>query len=260
MHEMTGKRIVLTKSARDGDAIEQALIDAGAEVLSIPLIEIEPFEDPDKLMEVFKGIATYDWIVYTSINGVKYYFESFFRAFGDIRAFGPARIACVGEQTAEAVRDFHLEVDLVPEIATGEGLAEALVETGSTPSAYVLWVSGDKVNKKATQTLEGKGEAIIDVFTVYRSKLRVLDKDPIARDFRSKGADAILFSSPSAIDSFAQQATSLAIGKNAKRPKSISIGPVTSEAMRAKHLPIDKECKQPTPEAVVAAVKDILGA
>jgi uroporphyrinogen-III synthase len=256
---MIGKRVVLTKSARESDAIRDTLVANGAEVISLPLIEIEPFEDPDRLMEVFKGIATYDWIVFTSVNGVRYYFESFFRAFQDIRSFGPARIACVGEQTAEAVRAFHLEVDLVPETATGEGLVEALIETGSTPSAYVLWVSGDKVNTKATQILEGKGEAILDVFTVYQSKLRSLDSDPVAKSFRSKGADAILFASPSATESFVKQASSLALGKSATRPKTVSIGPVTSQAMRAQHLPLDKECKEPSPEGVLKAIQEVLG-
>jgi len=256
--DLKGKRIVLTKSLREKDDIRESLEAEGAEVLQMPLIEVEGLNDPDRSFEILNGIATYEWIVFTSANGVKYFFETFFKAFKDIRSFGPARIACVGQQTAAAVNELHLEVDLIPEGATGVALAKELVETGSLPSAYVLWVCGDKVNKEALTILEGKGEAILDVFEVYKSQLRDLASDPVAADFKKKGADGILFASPSAAESFVSQAKQLVRGKNAKAPKTVSIGPSTSEAMKHCRIPMDRESASPAGIDVVAAFKALL--
>lgn len=255
---LKGKRIVLTKSVHDRDDIKTALENAGAEVLHLPLIEVHGVEDSQRCVEVLKGIVTYDWIVFTSVNGVRYFFKTFFKAFKDIRCVGPARIACVGKRTTAEVNALHLEVDLVPEKHNGVALAESLVESGSLPSAYVLWVSGDKVNKDAIGLLEGKGEAILDVFTVYKSKLRSLESDPVAVDFRKKGADAILFASPSGVESFVQQVSQLKRAKGATSPKTLSIGPSTSEAMKKLKVPLDRECKSPDADQVVVAFAKLL--
>ena len=163
-------------------------------------------------------------------------------------------------RTADAVRELHLEVDLVPEQSTGVDLANELITTGSLPSAYVLWVSGDKVNKEAISLLESKGEAIVDVFEVYQSSLRNLEKDVVAADFRKKGADGILFASPSAAESFRNQAHQLLRGKAAITPKTVSIGPSTSEAMKKCLIPLDRESASPAPIDIVAAFKALLKA
>ena len=256
---LKGKRIVLTKSIRDKDEIRDALEVAEATVLQMPLIEVDEIDDKDQTLEIFKGIATYDWIVLTSVNGVKYFFEKLLNAFKDIRAFGPSRIACVGHQTAAAVKEYHLEIDLVPEDTTGLGLAKALVDTGSLPSAYVLWVSGDKINKEAVDLLQGEGEAIVDVFEVYKTSLRNLDNDEVATEFRKKGADGILFASASAAESFVKQAKQLKRGKSSTAPKTVSIGPSTSVAMKSNFIPIDREAASPAAIDVVAAFKVLLG-
>jgi uroporphyrinogen-III synthase len=257
-NRLKGKRIVLTKCVREKDEIKSALTEAGAEVLHLPLIEVKALGDPARSLEVFKGIAIYDWIIFSSVNGAHYFFETFFKAFKDIRCIGPARIACVGKQTAAEVASFHLEVDLIPQEANAVALAEALIETGSLPNVYVLWVSGDKVNDPAVRLLEGKGEAIVDVFTVYQSKLRSLKTDAVAVDFRKKGADAIFFASPSAVESFVEQVDQLKTAKGATAPKTVSIGSTTSDAMRKLKIPIDRECKSPDAADVIAAFEELL--
>lgn len=255
---LKGKRIVLTKCVRERDEIKSALTEAGADVLHLPLIEVKPYEDPARSLEVFKGISIYEWIVFTSVNGAHYFFETFFKAFKDIRCIGPARIACVGNQTAAEVASYHLEVDLIPDEAKGVALTESLIKTGSLPNAYALWVSGDKVNDQAVRLLEGKGEAIVDIFTVYQSQLRSLKTDKVAVDFRKKGADAIFFASPSAVESFVEQVDQLKRTKGATAPKTVSIGSTTSEAMRKMKIPIDRECKSPDAADVIAAFEALL--
>ena len=94
--------------------------------MELPLIRIVPSQDKKLITEVFAGIATYEWVVFTSANGAREFMRLFFLAFGDIRSFGPMRIACVGEATAKIFRDHCLEVELVPENSTAENLAKDL--------------------------------------------------------------------------------------------------------------------------------------
>ena len=93
----------------------------GAKVMELPLIRILPSEDKKLITEVFAGIATYEWAVFTSANGAREFLRLFFLAFGDIRSFGPMRIACVGEATAKIFRDHCLEVESqLGRVRTGE--------------------------------------------------------------------------------------------------------------------------------------------
>ncbi len=251
--------MVITKSAREDDKLRGSIEAEDAAVLNIPLIEVSAAYNKEDSLEFFKGIATYDWIVFSSVNGVHYFFEAFFNAFSDIRAFGPARIACVGNQTAQEVGKYFLEVDLVPEKHTAADMIDALVETGSLASGYVLYVTGSKINKQAIEALEGEGEAIVDTFIVYESKPTDLAGNPVATDFREKGADIVMFASPSAAESFLAQAKDLKLKPNAQTPKTLSIGPVTSAAMRKLKLPVDGEAVSPKPEDVVQAMVDLCG-
>jgi len=259
MGALQGKRIVLTKAHRERDDIREALQKEGAEVLEIPLIEVSWDYEEDKCAEVLDGIARYAWIAFSSVNGVKYFFKTFFHRFSDIRAIGPARIACVGDQTAQELDLYHLQIDVVPEQSNGVALAQALVDTESLPSDYVLWVSGDKPNQEAIDLVEGKGEAITDVFQVYKSEIREMGGDPVVDDFKQNGADAIFFASPSAAESFVKQAAALQMADGARYPKTVSIGATTSEGMKTQGIPVDKECKQPNPKEIVSAIAALLG-
>ena len=81
--------------------MKSKLEELGAQVLELPLIRIIPTQDRKLVTEVFSSIATYDWVVFTSANGAREFMRLFFLAYGDIRSFGPMRIACVGDATAE---------------------------------------------------------------------------------------------------------------------------------------------------------------
>ena len=109
-----GRRIVVTRPLGQNVRLKKLLENKGAEVLELPLIKILPVDDRKLVAEVFAGLATYGWIVFTSANGAREFFNLFFKAFGDIRSFGPMRVACVGEATASVVRSFNLDVELIP--------------------------------------------------------------------------------------------------------------------------------------------------
>jgi uroporphyrinogen III methyltransferase/synthase len=255
---LLGRRVAVTRNRERAGELAARLEEKGAEVLRLPLLSIVPSSDPDVEEEVFEELGSYDWIVFSSANGVRCFFDLLIRKFEDLRSLGTLRIAAVGEATASAIRSFHLRVDLVPARATAEDLAEALVETGGMDNTKIVVVTGNLGRAVLIDRLN-EARAIVDRFPVYRTEKTDLSDHSGAKSFREKGADAVLFTSSSAVRSFADQADALKLGSNAKRPIAGSIGPITSETMRKVGMPVDFEAKKSTLDALVDALCQKLG-
>jgi len=250
---LAGRRVVVTRPKDQAGEWQERLEEHGAEVLLLPLIEVKPVIERDMVEEVFLEIGRYDWIVFTSVNGVRHFFALFRKAFPDIRTMGVMRVACVGEATAQAVREWHLEVEVCPEDSTAEALGEALIATGSLDNAKVLVVTGNLNRDALVKRLEA-GRAIVDKFQVYENVRRSVGCDAAAEAFRAGGADAVLFASASAVQSFAAQAAELQRSAGARQPLAGSLGPATSEAMRQAGLKVDFEAKPPTLDGLMDAL------
>ncbi len=255
---LQNRRIVLTRPREAAIEWRMMLESRGATVIELPLIRVSKDVDLNILAEVFQGIGGYEWIIFTSANGVKYFFDEFHRVFDDIRAFGLMRVAVVGEATAAAIRDKHLRIEVQPKKASAEELAKALIEREAMDSAKVLVVTGNRNRETLVEKLE-EARAIVDCLPVYKTEEANLAADPVAADFRAKGADAILFASPSAAQSFFDQADKLKLGAKAKRPLAGSIGPSTTAAMKQLGLPVDFEAAEASLDALVKALLAKLG-
>ena len=258
LKSLSGRRIVVTRAREQAGPLCDQLERLGAEVIALPLIQITPSAETSVRDEVFAEIGSYEWLVFSSANGVKYFFEAFFSKFRDIRALGMMRIAAVGPATAAAIKALHLVVDVMPEKHVGEALADALVAEQSLDSVKVLVVTGDRNRDVIVQRLND-ARAIVDQFPVYKTENSNLADDPAAEDFRKNGADAILFTSSSGVHSFVDQAGLLALAKGARQPIAGSIGPITSEVMRKVGMPIGFEAHESTIEGLVRALVSKLG-
>lgn len=251
---LSGRRIAVTRPAGSSADWRVRLEALGAEVVELPLIRVTKDVDLNILAEVLQEFGAYEWVVFTSVNGVRYFFEEFIRVHEDIRALGLVRIAAVGEATAAALRDLHLRVDLQPKKASGEELALELIKRESIDSAKILIVTGNRNREVLVEKLH-EARAIVDQLPVYRTEETNLAADPVAADFRAKGADAILFASPSAVQSFFDQAAALKLGAKARKPLAGSIGPTTTAAMKQLGLPVDFEAAEPSLEALISALR-----
>lgn len=250
---LIGRRIVLTRARDQQGELRRRLEDLGAEVLELPLVEIRPIVDREATLEVFAEMGQYDWLVFTSANGVRHFFDLLLKAFRDLRALGAMRIACVGEATARAVRALHLEVEVCPPTATADALADAMIATDGLDNAKVLVVTGNLNRDNLVKKLE-ESRAIVDCLPVYENVRPDLTASPAAEEFRQRGADAILFASSSAVRSFAAQTAALQVAAEAKRPLAGSIGPLTSAALREAAIPVDFEAGEATADGIVAAL------
>ena len=255
---LAGRRIAVTRAREQSPELARKLVTLGAEVIELPLITISKEIDRDILAEVLTELASYDWIVFTSANGVRYFFEEFHRIFDDIRSLGFLRFAAVGETTAAVIREQHIKVECQPKEATAEALAADLIATGSLDSAKVLVITGNLNRDDLMKKLED-ARAIVDRLQVYKTEKTDLTADPAAADFRARGADAILLASSSAVQSLVDQAAALKLAKEAKRPLAGSIGPQTSESMKKVGMPVDFEAKAPGLDSLVEALLKKLG-
>lgn len=250
-----GKRIVVTRPVGQVSRLKDLLEKKGAEVLELPLIKILPQNDRKLIAETFAGIATYEWVVFTSANGAREFFDVFFKAFGDIRSFGPMRVACVGEATAQVVRKFNLEVELIPDRSTGEDLAQALVATESLDSANVLVVTGNRNREILVGLLETVGHAIVDTLPIYQTDFADVIDAPDRAKFIEMGADAIVFASSSAALSYIEQEEDLQLEQGAKVPIHASFGPQTTDTLKENDLSVDIVAQDSTLESMLEAIE-----
>ena len=250
---LSGRRIAVTRAREQSPELAAKLSALGAEVVELPLITISKEIDLHVLADALTELGGYDWIVFTSANGVRYFLEEFYRVFDDVRSLGLLRFAAIGDTTAAAIREHHLKIECQPKVATAADLAAALIATGSLDSAKLLVITGNQNRDDLVINLEAAG-AIVDRLQVYKTEQTDLAADPAAADFRAHGADAILFASSSAVQSFVDQAAALKLTKDAKRPLAGSIGPQTSETMKKVGMPIDFIAKMPSLDALVEAL------
>lgn len=255
---LQGRRLVVTRSQGQASELSEKLEALGAEVIGLPLISIEKNVNPQTAEDVFSEIASYDWLVFSSPNGVRFFFKAFFEKFEDIRSLGFLRIAAVGKSTAKEIKKFYVTTDLIPDEANADSLGEALVATDSLDSAKVLLVSGNLGRDALTRKLE-EARAIVDRFEVYRTESTDLSANPTAKHFRERGADAILFTSSSGVKSFVDQAKDLVLSDEATRPKTVSIGPITSASMAQQGMPMDFQANEASLDSLIETVAENFG-
>jgi uroporphyrinogen-III synthase len=248
---LSGRRIVVTRTRDQASDLAAKLTAFGAHVVELPVIRISKEINKQALADVMLEFGGYDWLVFTSANGVHNFFTEFFRIFDDIRSLGLIRIACVGDATAKAVTDLRLKVECRPAKATAEALAGALIDTGSMDSAKVLVITGNLNRDVLVAKLE-EARAIVDCLQVYKTEPVDLSSDPSAAEYRELGADAVLFASSSSAQCFVDQGAALKIAPGGKKPINGSIGPQTSDTMRKVGLSVDFEAKTPGIAELVA--------
>jgi len=255
---LAGKRIVVTRTREQASELAARLAALGAEVIELPVLRISKEIDKQALADVMLEFGSYDWLVFTSANGVRYFFEEFFRIFDDVRALGLIRLACVGDGTAKRIAELHLRIECQPPTATAEALADALIDTGSLDNSKILAVTGN-LNRDVLVTKLEAAAAIVDTLQVYKPEKMDLSTSPAATQLHEKGADAILFASSSSVESYADHLAAMPLAQGIARPLNGSIGPQTSAMLRKRRMPVDFEAATPGFEPMVAALVQRLG-
>jgi uroporphyrinogen III methyltransferase/synthase len=246
---LSGKRIVVTRTRKQADALTSQLRALGADVIELPAIRIEPPTDLREFGELVQDAHTYDWIVFTSPNGVDAFFDMFFKLYDDAREIGAARIAAIGPATAQRVRDFHLHVDLQPDEFVAEALIHEFQRQGGVENLRILLARAEKARDVLPRELSKLG-AIVDEAIAYRTVPETRDITGARRRFVEEGADLITFTSSSTVENFL--ALRLAWPKGMR---AASIGPITSKTARDNGLKIDIEARRHDVDGLVEVIR-----
>lgn len=253
-----GRRIVVTRTREQASQLSGQLIEAGAEVLEIPTIKIELPDEHVALVEALQGIGEYDWIVFTSPNGVTSFFNHFFKAYEDLRAFGNIRIAAVGPATAAKIKELHLRVDVMPEEYVTRKVAETIHAFESVENLRILLARAQVASPELPEALLEMG-AIVDDVAVYKTVPETEDRNGAAARLREEGADWITFTSSSTVENFHARFDLPQLVQQFPNLKLASIGPETTKALTALALKPAFEPKQHTIDGLarglIAAVK-----
>jgi uroporphyrinogen III methyltransferase/synthase len=249
-----GKKILVTRTRDQAGTLGRQLADLGADVIELPTIRIDDPLDPLAFGELVQDAHKYEWLVFTSPNGVDRFFSLFRKLYDDIRSIGGVRIAAVGNGTAAKIREYGLGVDLIPEKMTGEGLLASLLEIdGGVENRMFLVIRPEEVRNTLSAGL-AKAGAIVDDAIAYRTVPEITDPTGAQARFREEGADVLTFASGSAVEHFL--ALELPIPPAAK---IASIGPVTSEVLRSRGLAVDAEATTHDIPGLVTAVTRLVG-
>jgi uroporphyrinogen III methyltransferase / synthase len=248
-----GRRIVVTRTRQQAGALSTRLRSLGADVTELPTIKIAPPENLMEFGELVRDSFQYDWVVFTSPNGVTAFFDLFFKLYDDARALGNARIAAIGPGTAKRVKDFHLAVDLQPEEAVAERLVEAFQQHESVENLKFLLVRAANARDVLPKRLTQLG-AIVDEAIAYRTVPETDDITGAKKRFTHEGADLITFTSSSTVENFVAMKLPWPQGI-----KTASIGPITSATMQQAGLKIDVEATQHDIDGLVDAIVGLLG-
>jgi uroporphyrinogen III methyltransferase/synthase len=235
---MFGKRVVVTRASVQAGALRGAFDALGAEVLELPALRIVPL-DPEPLREALDRIGEYDWIVFTSQNAVALLWESLRVAGRDARALAGRKLACVGRATADALRARGLVAEVVPERFVAEGVLEALDARDDVRGRRMLYVAAEGARDVLPEGLANRG-CTVDVVPVYRTASDGAGSAALRDALAAGRVDAVTFASASAVRGYVD-----AVGAElARRAPAVSIGPVTSDAVRAAGIPLGAEAAE----------------
>lgn len=244
---LDGQKVVVTRARTQASDLAARLEALGALVIEAPVIAVQARREGLPLD--YDISARWDWVVFTSSNGVEAFFGQLSGAGKDSRSLASTRVACIGEATADALRRHGIRPDFVPSKATSAMLA---AEVEGVRGARVLLAVSALTDDRLLQALRARG-ALVEQIAVYDTVAEPLDEE---RRHEVLAADAVVFSSAST----AQNLRS-ALGAAKLRPttKLISIGQQTSASVLAAFHRVDAEAVTPSLDALVEATVEVLG-
>lgn len=250
---LCGKRVVVTRTREQASELSSMLEALGADVMELPTIRIAPPSDKRDFAEAVVDAPHYDWLIFSSPNGVRRFFQAFFAVYEDIREIGGARIAAVGPGTAAELKKFGLMVDVMPQKAVAEELIAEFDrkgdEFGGVANVTMLWVHGEQARRVIYDELM-KRQAIVDECLAYSTVPETEDISGAQARLREEGADVITFTSSSTVRHF--MAMNLPLPKGCR---IASIGPVTTATLAEFGLKPDIEAELHTIPSLVEAVQ-----
>ena len=249
-----GKRILVTRSRAQASRLTAGLEDLGADCLEAPAIRIQPPADNYAALDKAIGsLADFDWIIYTSANGVEHFFSRLSEAGLDSRSLWGKKICAIGSATAQALEKHGIKADIVPKEYRAEGILSAM---------YGKLKEGDKVllpraaeaRSILPEELKRQGADVV-VAPAYETVAGEADGTALAEELANSSIDAVTFTSSSTVKNLLKL-----LGDNApellKNVKIAAIGPITAETCKQNGLQVTVQAQEYTIDGLIQAVKE----
>lgn len=244
--------VVVTRPSADASPLVKKLEKLGVRVLRFPVVEILPPDDGGPLARAVVGLNDFDWIMFSSVNGVRAVFRQLGRSRVDRRSL---RVATVGPATGGELQSGGWRVDLLPAVHTSEGLLATLDEARvGLQGARVLLPSAEQSLSTLHDGLVARG-ALVTKVDAYRSLDRsALDVADLREELLARGADLLTLTAPSTAERFRSL-----VGDSAIELPVVAIGPVTARAARELGYRVVAVADPHSVEGLVATVAKVLG-
>ena len=252
-----GKRIVVTRTREQASELMAGLEENGANCLEYSTIQIEPVDSYDELDEELERLHEYHWILFTSLHGVRYFFDRLHEKGLDARSLKGPSVAAVGNATADLLLKYGIRADLLPSVFTGEGLAETLLDQG-VEGRNILIPRAEKAREILPETLRGAG-AQVTVIPVYKNVAPQGKQQELRDDLESGKVNMVTFTSSSTVRNF----LAMVGGDGGEDVKQLmegvaiaAIGPITAKTVTDNGLQVDI---QPENFTIPDLVQSIVG-
>jgi uroporphyrinogen III methyltransferase/synthase len=254
-----GRRVVVTRARAQAGELSRELEVLGAEVHEFPTIEIRPPEDFGPLDAAIRALDSFDWLIFTSVNGVEAFIERLSHHGLDLRAVPRgAKIAAIGPATAERVREAGLRVEIVPQEYRAEALIEAV--PGASLAGRRVLIPRAKVAREVLPERLREAGAIVVVPPAYESVPSSEGKEELERRLEGGEVDCVTFTASSTVENFVRAFGEDDAGRLLSGTRVVCIGPITADTARGRGIRVDAEAGEYTIPGLVEAVVDLFAA
>lgn len=256
---LAGRTVVITRASSQANDFVSELERYGAEVLLCPTIEIRPLESYERLDEAIDHLYGYDWLIFTSVNGVEHFFARLNARQRNASDLDELKVCAIGDATADRLRDLHVHVDVIPEEFKAEGVFAALERfvggSDALRNLNVLIPRASVARDYLPKALEDAG-ARVDTVPAYRTSLPAnLDRGRVAA-MLSGSADCIAFTSSSTVRNLAQLFDTQDLSNELAGVVIACIGDVTATTAAEYGLRVEIQPRQFTIPALARAIAD----
>jgi uroporphyrinogen III methyltransferase/synthase len=224
---LLGKRIVVTRARQQASDLVRRLSDLGAECLEFPTIKVVSADDVTPLDDAVQNLSAYDWIIFTSVNGVKFFFDHLFGTDKDVRALNHLHTAAIGPATAEKLLEYGLKSDIIPQSYRAEAVVDAFREI-TLAGKKILLPRAREARPVLPVELRKMG-AEVDEVTAYLTEKVDENADRLIDRLEEKTIDLITFTSSSTVRNFKNLLPPDSFNQLIKGITIASIGPITTE-------------------------------
>jgi len=253
-----GKRVVMTRTPEQAGEFARLLAAYGAEPLEVPTIQLVPPASWGAIDRAIARIGSYQWLVFTSMNGIGPFMDRLRLAGKDARALAPLRIGAIGPRTAQELERYGVRADLVPTHYQAEGLLESL-RAEHLRGQKVLIPRAEVAREILPEQLRDMG-ATVDVIPVYRTVVPAGDVAPLKEQLEAERIDVVTFTSSSTVRNFVELVGGAVEARRLAAKTSIAcIGPVTAKTAEECGLTVSIMPKENTIPALAGAIAQYFG-